>query len=270
LARTKIAYGPHSQQFGHVFLPDTAAVTGPVPVVMVVHGGSWHARYGLTLGTALAAELARRGLVVWNVEYRRLGAGGAWPEMSADIVAAFEAITTLVAPHARQAGIDVDLDRIRLVGHSAGGQLAVWLAGEITSRRPEFVVSQAGALDLVSAGERGRRVEQFELLFGAPYDGAPETYRSASPMHRVPIGVPVVVLHGDADEQVPVSVARRYAEAARAAGDPVSDEEFDGEDHVAFLNRTTRAWARSLELLTVDSAADLGFVADLQARSAGE
>lgn len=270
MARTRIAYGAHSQQFGHVFLPDLETVTGPVPVVMVVHGGSWHGRYQLTLGTALAVDLARRGVVAWNVEYRRLEAGGAWEEMSADVVAAFETIFTEVVPHAQRAGIEIDVDRVRLVGHSAGGQLAVWLAGENTSVRPEFVVSQAGALDLVTPGERGRRVHAFEALFGASYTDEPERYRSASPTHRVPIGVPVAVLHGTTDEQVPVSVAHRYAEVAATAGDPVSLELFDGDDHVAFLNRTTRSWERSLELLTAPSVADLGIAAGAGGEPAGE
>ncbi|WP_241387021.1 alpha/beta hydrolase family protein [Rhodococcus sp. CH91] len=254
--RTRLAYGLEPQQFGHLYLPAAEAVTAPVPVVMIVHGGSWHGRYHLNLGTALAVELARRGLVAWNIEYRRLEAGGAWPEMSADLRAAFEAIFTLVVPHAHSAGIEVDPARVRLVGHSAGGQLAVWLAGENTSVRPEFVVSQAGALDLVTAGEHGRRVPQFEALFGVPFDEAPELYRSASPAHRVPTGIPVAVLHGTADVQVPVSVAHRYAEGARAVGDPVVLELFEGEDHVAFLDRTTRSWERSLELLTAPSAGD--------------
>ena len=270
MSRTRLDYGREPQQFGHLYLPAPGEVTAPVPVVMVIHGGSWHGRYHLNLGTALAVELARRGTAAWNIEYRRLGAGGAWDEMSADVLAAFDAISTLVVPHAQQAGIEVDPGRVRLVGHSAGGQLAVWLAGENTSVRPEFVVSQAGALDLVTAGERGRRVQQFEALFGAPFAAAPERYRSASPTHRLPIGVPVAVLHGTADVQVPASVARRYAEAAAGAGDPVSLELFDGEDHIAFLDRTTRSWERSLELLTVPSVADLGVPARPCAEPAGE
>lgn len=251
MARTRIAYGPSPEQFGHLYLPDEP-VEGKVPLVVVIHGGSWHARYGLTLGTSLARELARRGIVAWNIEYRRLGAGGHWPEISADVRAAFEAIRTELVPHAEAAGVAVDLDRVRLVGHSAGGQLAVWLAGEDISPKPERVVSQAGALDLASAGQRGRRVDAFEELFGVSFDEDPQRYRAASPMHRVPIGVPVAVLHGDADVQVPVSVARRYVEAAKDAGDPVSLHVIEGEDHVAFLDRTTGSWQRTLELLTAE------------------
>ncbi|MEU5843257.1 prolyl oligopeptidase family serine peptidase [Rhodococcus sp. NPDC047139] len=270
MSRTRLDYGPEPAQFGHLYLPAADTVTAPAPVVMVIHGGSWHGRYHLNLGTPIAVELARRGVVAWNIEYRRLEAGGAWDEMSADVLAAFEAIFTLVAPHAQHAGIEIDPRRVRLVGHSAGGQLAVWLAGENTSVRPEFVVSQAGALDLVTAGERGRRVQQFEALFGASFDDMPERYRAASPTHRLPIAVPVAVLHGTADEQVPVSVARRYSDAASATGDPVSLELFEGEDHVAFLDRRTRGWERSLELLTARSAGDLGLAAGRCVEPAGE
>lgn len=248
MSRTRLSYGPEPEQFGHLYLPaDTGGAA--VPVVTVVHGGFWSGRYHLNLGTALAAELARRGVAAWNIEYRRIGAGGRWPEMSADVVAAFESLATVVAPHARSAGVPLDLERVRVVGHSAGGQLAVWLAGQDTKIRPDLVVSQAGALDLASAAERGRRIDYIEDLFGQCFEDDPELYRSASPQHRLPIGVPVAVVHGSEDAQVPVKVARRYADAALAAGDPVSLHIVDGEDHFAFLDASTRAWELSLELL---------------------
>ncbi len=248
MSRTRIPYGPGPEQFGHLYLPDSGAES--VPVVMVVHGGYWNGRYRLNLGTPIAQDLARRGVVAWNVEYRRIGAGGRWPEMSADILAAYGAISGPVAECAEKSGIAVDLERIRVVGHSAGGQLAVWLAAQSVTPRPELVVAQAGALDLAAAGERGRRIEYIEDLFGFPYHDDPAVYRSASPMHCVPIGVPVAVVHGSEDTQVPVSVAKRYARAACDAGDDVSLHVIDGEDHYAFLDKRSRSWALSQELLT--------------------
>lgn len=249
MSRTRLSYGPEPEQFGHLYLPDTIDTSAPMPVVMIIHGGFWHGRYHLNLGTPLALALSRNGVAAWNIEYRRIGAGGRWPEMSADVVAALEAVATVVGEQAATAGIILDLDRVRVVGHSAGGQLAVWLAGESTAVRPRLVVSQAGALDLASAGERGRRIDYIEDLFGVSYEDAPELYRSASPLHRVPVGIPVAVVHGTEDVQVRVNVATRYADAARAVGDPVSLHVVEGEDHYAFLDKASRSWALSLELL---------------------
>lgn len=246
MPRIRIDYGPEPQQFGHFYAPE-GEVAEPVPVVMVIHGGFWSGEYHLNLGTALSVELARNGVAAWNIEYRRIGEGGRWPEMSADVAAALDAIA---GPVAAASPVPLDLNRVRVVGHSAGGQLAVWLAGQRdTTIRPELVVSQAGALDLASAAERGRRISYIEDLFGIPFDDDPQLWRSASPHHRVPIGVPIVVLHGTEDVQVPAKVASRYADAARAAGDPVELDVIEGEDHFAFLDPNTRCWKRSLDAL---------------------
>ena len=252
MSRIKISYGSHAQQFGHLYVPD--AVDSPVPVVMQIHGGFWSGQYGLNLGTAFAVELARSGVAVWNIEYRRLGAGGGWPQMSADVKTAYDAISGIAADATE---IEFDLTQVRLVGHSAGGHLAVWLAGEKdVFTRPERVVAQAAALDLASAAERGRRISYIEDLFGVPFESDPDLYRSASPQHRLPIGVPVVCVTGSDDLQVPAKVSARYVKAARAAGDPVALRVVDGEGHDAFLSPGAESWRVSRELvLTADPLA---------------
>ena len=249
MPRFKIPYGRHEQQFGHLYVPDGVA-DGPIPVVMQIHGGFWSGQYGLTLGTAFAVELARHGVAVWNIEYRRLGAGGGWPEMSADVKTAYDEIPGLVAA---KSSAEFDLNQIRLLGHSAGGHLAVWLAGEKdTFTRPERVIAQAAALDLASAGERGRRISFIEDLFGVPFDADPDRYRSASPQHRLPIGVPVVCVTGAEDLQVPAKVSSRYTKAAEAAGDPVALRVIEGEGHDAFLSPSTESWRVSRELVLAE------------------
>lgn len=247
MPRLKIAYGDHPAQFGHLY-PPTVPTDGPSPVVMLLHGGYWNADYHLNLRTAFAVELARRGAVVWNVEYRRVGAGGGWPQMSADVVAAVDALSGVVADRLCQVWPDVSMapDDLRVDGHSAGGQLAVWLAGE---RPVRLAVATAAPLDLLRAAERRAARACLRELFGADLADAPELYLSASPVHRVPIGSPVVCVHGDADAQVPLESSREYVRAARNAGDPATTVVIEGEGHNAILDPGSRTWEAAMAAL---------------------
>ena len=108
-------YGPDPAQFGELWLPrGTSAAT-----VVIVHGGFWRARYDLSLGRPLAADLAARGYTVWNLEYRRVAAAGGWPATFEDIAAGIDLLAEL----------PVDTARVAAIGHSAGGHLAAWAAG---------------------------------------------------------------------------------------------------------------------------------------------
>lgn len=246
MPRIRIDYGSEPAQFGYLYTP--TEVDGPVPVVMLIHGGYWSADFHLNLATTLAAELARRGVAAWNVEYRRVGAGGAWPETSADIEAALVATSTLLL---ESSPVPLDIADVRIVGHSAGAQLALWVAGRRGCPvRPSRVISQAGALDLVSRAARGGG--PLEALFGASYSADPQLYHDASPLHRVPTGVPTVCIHGSGDVQVPPAASRAYVDAAGAAGDRVVLWEVQGEGHNAFLDRTTRSWELTLQAVLGD------------------
>jgi len=114
------AYGPEASQFGHLYLPPGR---GSRPVILVIHGGCWQAEYGLLPMSALCSALAGEGLAVWNLEYRRLGDGGGWPATFHDVAAGADFLRTIAASH------ELDLDRLVALGHSAGGHLALWLAG---------------------------------------------------------------------------------------------------------------------------------------------
>lgn len=140
----RISYGDHPSQFAELTLPEA---TTPAPVVVVIHGGYWSASYGLELGRPLANELRGQGFAVLNVEYRRVGDGGGWPQTGDDVAAA---VGTL-------AGNDrIDTGRVVALGHSAGGQLAGWLAAQRDVPVPlTAVVLQAGVLDLVRAYDDG-------------------------------------------------------------------------------------------------------------------
>lgn len=238
-----MAYGTHPEQFGHLYLPDSP-VAERLPVVVIVHGGFWSGRYALNLGTQYAVEFARAGVAAWNIEYRRVGAGGTWPEIGSDVLAALNALGHVVQEHSQ---MQFDLDDVRVIGHSAGGHLAVWAAGEQASKiRPSRVVSQAGVMDLTVGPSNGRVSPALEELLGATWDDDPEVYRGASPINRLPIGIPVHCIHGGLDVQVPVSQSVKYVEAAVAAGDSAQSTVVDEEDHFAFLQPGSECWKRSI------------------------
>ena len=111
-------YGPDRSQRGELHLPSGP---GPHPVMLLLHGGSWRKRYGIVVMRGLAADLLRRGWAVWNIEYRRLGAGGGWPATFEYVAAAVDHLAEIDAP--------LDMARVSLLGHSAGGHLALWAAG---------------------------------------------------------------------------------------------------------------------------------------------
>ena len=238
-------YGPDPDQYGELYLPSGERPTG---VVVVIHGGFWRAAYGASLGRALAADLARRGLVAWNIEYRRVGRGGGWPTTFQDVADAIDLLGEL----------DVDTTRVVAVGHSAGGHLATWAAGRISlpasapGSSPKVpvtaVVSQAGVLDLATAAATkvgGTAVLDF--LGGAP-DSVPERYVVADPIVQVPLSVPVVCVHGRRDRSVPFAQSTTYVTAAGTAGADVELVEVGG-GHMAHVDPASKACAAVLEVL---------------------
>jgi len=236
-----IPYAPGPHRFGELTLP-----TGhPRGVVVVIHGGFWRHAYDLSLGRPLAADLAAAGFAAWNVEYRRVGGGGGWPATFDDVAAAVDA---LAGPVQAAVGEELALDRVVALGHSAGGQLAAWLAARpglppgTLGANPRVTlrgaVSQAGVLDLVDAAEQGLGEGAVPDLLGGPPSAVPERYALASPIARVPIGVPVLGVHGTADDRVPVRQTERFA---AASGD--SWTRLRGVDHFAVIDPTTPAWA---------------------------
>ncbi|HEX2072981.1 MAG TPA: alpha/beta hydrolase [Geodermatophilus sp.] len=238
----RTAYGPHPDQFLELTLPDGEQAA---PVAVVLHGGFWRAAYGVELARPLAADLAAAGYAAVAVEYRRVGAGGGWPETLLDVAAALDTLPGL--PDASC----LDLADVTVVGHSAGGHLAAWAAGR--SRLPGgapgagprvrigAAVLQAGVLDLerAAAQELGNRAVQ-EFL-GAEPAQAPERYAAADPVRLLPTGAAVLCVHGAADDVVPAEQSRRYAEAAAAVGERVEARLVEG-DHMVLIDPSGEPW----------------------------
>jgi acetyl esterase/lipase len=238
-------YGSDRSQVGDLHLP---AGDGPHPVIVLIHGGSWRKRYGRAVMRALAADLVSRGWAVWNIEYRRIGNGGGWPATFADVAAAIDHLDGLHPA--------LDLTRVDVLGHSAGGQLALWAAGRTAlptgapgaiAGRPRVpiarVISLAGVCDLAGAYREWHGGAVRELMGGSP-ERLPERYEVADPLRRVPLAMPVLLVHGVIDETVSVRLSRAYASAASAAGADVELVEIAGEagSHRAFIDPRGAAW----------------------------
>ena len=194
------------------------------PLVMLIHGGFWQARYGASLMDALAADLEAAEWEVLNIEYRRLGSGGGWPATFDDVLAQVD---------------EAGADRVVTIGHSAGGHLALWAAAE---RPLAGSVAQAGVLDLRGAATAGVGRDTVQRLLGGEPDTVPDRYAAASPIERVPLGVPQLVVHGAHDDTVPVAMSRAYVARARAAGDDVEYVELPEAGHYEHIDPRTEAW----------------------------
>ena len=242
-------YGQHASQLAEITVPTSASDAAPVAVI--IHGGFWLTSFGLELGRPLVEDLTRRGFAVLNVEYRRVGdgdsAGGGWPQTGQDVAAAVDALAT---DGQRLVGGRLDLTRVVALGHSAGGQLAAWLAARRDAVVPlSGVVSAAGVLDLVGAANADIGAGAVVHLLGGSPSEVPEVYADASPIARVPLGVPSVCVHGRADSVVPIDQSERFVEAAVAAGDRSVIRAYDG-DHFDPIRPATEAWRMCAEALT--------------------
>jgi acetyl esterase/lipase len=237
----KTRYGRSPSQFGELMLPEGG---GRFPVAVVVHGGFWKAMYGRKLMWPVCGDLVRRGWAVWNLEYRRLGlrSGGGWPETFDDVAAGIDHLASLDAP--------LDLERVVAVGHSAGGHLATWLAARGDGAvRPRAAVSQAGVVDLVLACELSLSSGVVARLLGGRPEELPDVYAEASPAALVPIGVPLLCVHGGLDGVVPPEMSERFAERARLAGDDCELRVFDDQDHMGHIDPGNPMWQAAADWL---------------------
>ena len=249
---TTLRYGPDPAQYAQLHLPPTGPAAGPLPVVVVLHGGYWRAQYGLELGTPLAVDLTNAGVAALNVEYRRVGAGGGFPTTLDDVAAAVDLVAGAAAEGALRAGRSLDPRRVVLLGHSAGGQLAVWAASRSRLQAPASgaapkvaargVVSQAGVLDLVAGADQGLGGGAVVDLLGGPPTTQAARYAVASPAALVPAPCPVVCVHGTADTTVPPDQSRRYVDAALAARGQGRLRMLDGVDHFRLIDPADPAW----------------------------
>jgi acetyl esterase/lipase len=215
-ADTRLAYGSEPKQFGDLRLP---AIDRLLPLAVVVHGGAWKAMYNLIHTGHLCVALGEAGIATWNVEYRSVGdPEGPWPGAGDDVAAAAAFANDLTERY------PLDPDRIMLVGHSAGGHLALWAA----KRAQVPVVALAAVSDLRESAERVGPEGAVATFLGGMPDDVPERYAAASPRELLPLGLRQILVHGDADANVPYAQSVAYAEAA---GDEAELVTLEGAGH---------------------------------------
>jgi len=244
-ADARLAYGPDPNQFFDLRMPAKKEKTS-YPLLINIHGGYWRAKYNLDHAGHLCAALTAKGLATANLEYRRVGnEGGGWPETFADIRSAYQFLKQ-TAPQR-----NLDRRRILVMGHSAGGQLALCLAGHEPGLAG--VVSLAGVVDLQHAYRQHLSNDAVvEFLHGKPSE-VPDHYREADPMELSIPGAQQWLIHGSADDVVPVEFARDYVAAKhRRTGkerEDVHPLEIPGAGHLDVIDPRTQAWKRIEEVV---------------------
>jgi dipeptidyl aminopeptidase/acylaminoacyl peptidase len=178
-------------------------------------------------------------MAAWNIDYRRLGRGqgGGWPATFDDVAAAIDHLADVADGR-------VDLDSVGALGHSAGGQLALWAASRRDARVPiRRVAAQAPVCDMVASGDPA-----VELLGGTP-ETVPDRWAAVNPMQLIPLGVPVRIVHGPEDATVPLTRSRRYVAAARAVGDDVELVHPSPGGHRIHVDPRSSAWEAAADFL---------------------
>ena len=257
-AAAREAYGAGPRQFGELRLPPGKA---PFPVAVVVHGGCWHNRFAdYRIMSPLASALTAKGWATWNIEYRMLGdAGGGWPGTFQDWGAATDHLRALARRH------PLDLKRVIVVGHSAGGHAAHWIAArpalprdaDIRGRNPlpvKAVVNLDGPAEITPfASGRDREVCGMpvisDLIGGSPA-AEPLRYALGDPGQRVPLRVPQLLVTSTV---LRVADADAYVARARPAGDRVERLDVTGTGHFDLIAPNTPTWPK-VEAFIVEKA----------------
>lgn len=232
----RLSYGDASpEQFGILRLPRRA---GRHPVVILVHGGCWEAAYDHRHVEPMAERLTQAGAATWVVEYRRPGqAGGGWPGTFDDVACGVDHLRSIASAHG------LDMARVVIAGHSAGGHLALLAAARGSGLRPVGLVSLSGITDLVAYARGGGSCNAgAPALMGGTPDELPERYAAANPIRLAPLRLPLVLLHAGADGIVPPEHASAMATAELAAGGHARVVLVPGAGHFDLVAPVAAAW----------------------------
>ncbi|MBN2625924.1 MAG: alpha/beta hydrolase [Spirochaetales bacterium] len=242
------SYGPDPSQRGILYLPHG----GSRGTVCLFHGGFWKMPYDLHQFDRVCEALMLRGYMVWNIEYRRTGVPGReWTDTFEDAVMSVNHLKEL-----KKQFSGIDLKNLTVMGHSAGGHLALWLGNHPETMietkleiRPARIIGLSPITDLMGCYEReagGNAVE--ELLQCTPQEDRIK-YESASPLELLPLNIPTLIFHGDRDEYVPVEMSEGYAGRSKEFEGDCTLITINGGIHMDFIDPGTISFRKVLDAL---------------------
>jgi acetyl esterase/lipase len=251
----QIAYGNHAHQIADLRLPDG---NGPHPVAVIIHGGCWLSKIANYHHTsALADALRRIGIATWNIEYRLIdNPGGGWPGTFLDVAHGIDYLRTIAKIY------DLDLESVIILGHSSGGQLALWVASRYLIPKDNLlyienplkirgVIALSAATDLRKLELTDEKVcgdDVIVKLIGGLPDEVPERYQYTSPIEFLPIGIPQTVIIGAQDMPILIESNKDYVASAKNMGDEAQLLIVKNASHHEVVAPGSSAW------LTVRSA----------------
>lgn len=254
----RISYGLSKYQVADLRLPKNE---GLHPVAIIIHGGCWVSKFADLNNTAVLADALRNlGFATWNVEYRRTdNDGGGWPGTFEDIANAADYLRNI------QQTYSLDLKRVIVVGHSAGGHLALWLAARERLPKDSLlyranplklrgVISMGGVPDLAAFRNQSIQVCGSDVI--ADLLGHSETeinahYKEASPAELLPFDVPQVLIYGMEDPVMPSNIDK-YVKRSKQSGSAIEFIKIKHAGHHEYnvpnsvVWPTLEKWVRSL------------------------
>ena len=230
-------WGAEEWQFADLYMPDNEspfANEHGLPCIMLIHGGFWKSEYTSELMKPIAEDLAEAGLAAWNIEFKRWNDNetGVWMDTLSDVLRAWGQLALLPG---------IDIMRSMVMGHSAGGQLALLIAAK-AERKPWLAIAQAPITDLVGAdhaklSDDGDAVRKW---IGCAPEEDESLWSNLNPVDNPPIS-PVLLIHGEEDDEVPIGQSETYARVMNAKGSDVQKVWLPG-NHYSIIDVASDDW----------------------------
>jgi acetyl esterase/lipase len=244
-----IAYGSDRMQVGELRLPATKS-DKPFPLVIIIHGGCWVSSYAdYHFMDRFAQPITDLGYATWNIEYRALGTGGEWPVIFQDISKAVDYTRNLAKTY------PIDVNKVAIIGHSAGGHLALWAASrtslksssEIYTENPlpiRGVISLAGIANITSGtGCNTLANNVIGVPINSPSSALTARLRETSPLQMLPSRTNTILISGSADGIVPAAIGTEYSNKATELGDHSLHYNLEGLGHFDLIDVNSTNWS---------------------------